>query len=125
MSEFFRPLGLIFFFCFSRFFRCPSRPRDCDFNRRFGRMTRMDHLHVRTRAPRPTEGANPIKVPTHPPIPGVLGPNECAPQPESVLGRHTARGYVQWMVVNSAYAHPGTALKLARQASDAPAPSRR
>ena len=58
----------------------------------------MDHLHVRTRAPRPTEGANPIKVPTHPPIPGVLGPNECAAQPESVLGRHTARGYVQWMV---------------------------
>src|SRR6266571_2871923 len=67
-------------------------------NLRFCRMRRVNHLHVTASAPRTTEGADGIEVPTHAPVSCVLGQNESSAQPKSVLWRHTAGGYVQRMV---------------------------
>src|SRR5947207_11825884 len=72
---------------------------------------RVYHLHVTTGAPRPAESTHRVEVPTHPPVSGVLRPDERSTQAKSVLRRHATRGYVQRMISKQCVRTPRHRLK--------------
>src|SRR5438876_6352716 len=94
-------------------------------NLRLRRVWRVNHLHVPARAPRTAERAHRIEIPTHPPVSSVLGPNERSASPNPFCGGILPAVMCSGWSVNSVYAHPGTDLKLAWQASAARSPSPR